>query len=147
MTTYTKLISLLSDAVFKFDLISIGPKLTNIKECLDKAVFQRTRSYSVQHHDTDHFLESMTEVQGLRYLQELIATQQVQNALSLLHIMRYKLSLTNDTCNQMIFDRRHYRDEHLFGSDQSDDVDVLVFAFAHFIAEGGEGKTTVFVFF
>ncbi len=37
--------------------------------------------------------------------------------------------------------RSRYRDEHLFGSGQGDDVDVLVFAFTHFIAEGQEGQT------
>ena len=36
--------------------------------------------------------------------------------------------------------RSHYRDEQLFGSGQVEDVDVLVFAFAHYIAEGQEGS-------
>ena len=93
VSAYTKLLALLTDSVTDSSLVSISSQLTEIKIQLDKVIAQMNRGiYNIPNFETSHLLQSMTEVQALRYLQELIANQEVQKALSILHTMRY----TND---------------------------------------------------
>ena len=96
VNTYTKLLSLMNDFIASSAVhVCISPQLTEIKNLLDKAIAHRTRGvYDVSDSETNKLLRSMTEVQGLRYLQELIANHQVQKALSLLHAMRYSSCTT-----------------------------------------------------
>ncbi len=79
---------MLTEAISKFELLSIGPKLTDIQKSLEKAISQRSRNYDIPDSETSLLLASMTDIQGLRYLQELIASHQVQKAISVLHLMR-----------------------------------------------------------
>lgn len=39
--------------------------------------------------------------------------------------------------------RSYFRDEQLFGIDPSDNLDVVLYGYAHCLAEGQEGKYTV----
>ena len=70
-------------------IVNISSELTDIRIHLDKAIAQSPRGlHEMLDHETEKLLNSMNEVQALRYIQELTANQQVQRALSLLHIMR-----------------------------------------------------------
>ena len=41
----------------------------------------------------------------------------------------------------LLFLRSYFRDEQLFGIDSSDTLDVLLYGYAHCLAEGQEGES------